>query len=197
MSLASIEHHFAGTFNNPNVYIDDDNALILLAAQDLGSLSALAKALNVEETNLLQWLDSAAPRVPPELSQQLEEMTIGEEYIDSLTILAIGGLKPLKQWQTLTNIVVLEACERSLFDVPCSLLDEDKTSLCEQVLAVLLQAGMSFSPDIGVDLDSMHEIDDIIENNDFAVLLSELFNAMVNLDCYYQNFFEGIAEEPG
>ncbi|WP_170964585.1 hypothetical protein, partial [Vibrio sp. F13] len=110
---------------------------------EMGSLNALAHKLHVDEPQLLTWLESSSPDVPTELSQQLECMTIGEEYIDSLTILAIGGLKPLKQWQTLTNVLAQEACERSLFDVPCSLLDEDKTSLCEQVLAALLQAGMS------------------------------------------------------
>jgi len=195
MSLVSIEHHLASAFNNPNLYLDDDNVLILLAAQDLGSLASLAKKLNVEEQVLLQWLDSPRPHLPPELTQQLEEMTIGEKYIDSLTILAIGGLKALKQWQGLTNTLMSEACERSLFDVPCPLLDEDKTALCEQVLAALLQAGMSFSPDIGTNLNSMNNIDDI-ESNEFTSLLSKIFNAMVNLDCYYQNFFESIAETP-
>lgn len=99
MTLASIEHHLTNAFNNAELYLDDDNVLILLAAQDLNSLSALAQKLQVTESQLLSWLDSERPDISLEISQQLEGMTVEDHYIDTLTILAIGGLKALEQWQ--------------------------------------------------------------------------------------------------
>ncbi|PQJ46837.1 hypothetical protein BTO01_28855 [Vibrio jasicida] len=187
MTLASIEHHLTNAFNNAELYLDDDNVLILLAAQDLNSLSALAQKLQVTESQLLSWLDSERPDISLEISQQLEGMTVEDHYIDTLTILAIGGLKALEQWQMLTNSLIEDACQRNLFDLAPMLMEEDQRSLCEQTLAALLNAGMTFPLDTNT----------IIENNHYTVVFSKIFEEIISLHNYYQEFFEAVAEKPG
>ncbi|EHH1077212.1 hypothetical protein ACOKWQ_003828 [Vibrio parahaemolyticus] len=186
MTLSSIEHHLTNAFNNADLYLDDDNALILLAAQNLNSLSTLAKKLRVTESQLLSWLGSENPDISLKISQQLENMTVGEDYIDPLTILAIGGLKALEQWQILTNSLIEDACQHNLFDLAPMLMEEDQASLCEQTLATLLKAGMSFPL----------EANAIIADKRYASVLSKIFETIINLHNYYQEFFEAVAEKP-
>lgn len=203
MSSTIVQNHFVNVFDHPQLayQMDTDIVLILLATKKLGSLRNLAVELKTEECQLMDWLTTDAPDIPPALSDMLENLVLGDKYTAADTIFAIGGVEQFEAWQGLIDALAKDALHRDLFDTPPRCMTQNTTYLCEDALGVLIRAGMSFPATFPDELilkneRNLDELEDMINNNHYALNLSVAFDAMINLHCYYNAFFEEIAEHP-
>ncbi|MFA0056384.1 hypothetical protein [Vibrio echinoideorum] len=174
---------------------DIDHILLKLATQKFGTTAALASKLNVDESQIHEWLKTP---LPIGIIDSLENIVLGDKYLSPHLILSLGGLEQMEQWQTLINALINDALHRYLSDIPVVFMPENTDFLCERTLEALINIGMELPREYPKDLqlNNIDDLESMINANIYAHTLSLVFDAMVNIQCYYDTFFDAISEHP-
>ena len=172
----------------------DDQALIMMALGEYqGSAKNLARALGVNEQQLVKWLENEPLLMPNDIEAKLHKITgIMRCYDSASLIFTVGGLSSMLEWQKLIDYLAEEVIQATdeRFEPHGELMD-DTQILCEAVLQIFLALGICIPTPFPSEL-IVEEQEDYAayfarnESNLLLSLLVKAFHTVNSLSIYYQ-----------